>query len=45
MGVYGSAIRRAGRKGRGSATPGGGMVEPRPQRVVMHGRQGVCNRH
>ncbi len=45
MGVYGLAIRRASRNGRGSATPGGGMAEPRPQRVVMHGRQDVCRRY
>ena len=38
MGVGGSAIRRASRTGRGSATPGDGMAEPKPQRVVMHGR-------
>jgi len=34
MGVYGLAIRRASRTGQGFATPGGGMAEPRPQRVV-----------
>jgi len=33
------AIRRATRTGRGFATPCGGMAEPRPQRVVMHGRR------
>jgi len=45
MGVYGLAIGRASRKGRGFATPGCGMAEPRPKRVVMHGRQGVCSRY
>ena len=34
-----SAPRRATRTGRGFATPCGGMAEPRPQRVVMHGRR------
>ena len=34
MGVHVLAIRRASRKGRGSATPGGGTSEPRPQRTV-----------
>jgi len=45
MGVCGLAIRRASRKGRGSATPWGGMAEPRPQRVVMHGCQDMCTRY
>jgi len=34
-----SATRRATRKGRGFATPCGGMAEPRPQRVVMDDRR------
>jgi len=34
-----SAIRRAGRKGRGFDTPCGGMAEDRPQRVAMQGRR------
>ncbi len=34
-----SAFRRARRKGRGFATPGGGMGEQRPQRVAMQGRR------
>jgi hypothetical protein len=39
MALVGSAIRRASRKGRGFATPWGGMAERRPQRVAMQGRR------
>ena len=39
MALVRSAIRRASRKGRGFATPSGGMAERRPQRVAMQGRR------
>jgi len=39
MALVRSAIRRASRKGRGFATPWGGIAERRPQRVAMQGRR------
>ena len=39
MALVRSVIRRASRKGRGFATPWGGMAERRPRRVAMQGRR------
>jgi hypothetical protein len=39
MALVRSTIRRASRKGRGFATPWGGMAQRRPQRVAMQGRR------